>query len=131
MFYLELILIEEHNSALNYGYTILLTEITRTITKLGYSTLFGIHHCSETNPYNFSCDIIEPFRPIIDKIVYYNFDRILDKDYKKELITSLYLTVNYKNKKLQLSNCIELYLLDIIRFLESGIDMIGEIIFDL
>lgn len=37
---------------------------------------FGIHHVSVNNPYNLSDDLIEPFRPFVDSLV---FENIYDK----------------------------------------------------
>lgn len=117
------------NAALNYGYTILLSEINRMIVTNGYSTIFGIHHKNASNSFNLSCDIIESFRPFIDRIVYFNVDRELDKDYKKELVNCLDNKVLYKGKQYLLYNCIETYFIDIMNYFETGELNIGEIRF--
>ena len=55
------------NDCLDYGYTILLSQFNRVIVSNGYLTQIGIHHIGEFNPFNFSCDLIEPFRFLIDE----------------------------------------------------------------
>ncbi|MEG0577135.1 MAG: type II CRISPR-associated endonuclease Cas1, partial [Bacilli bacterium] len=60
------------NAGLNYGYAILLSTINKEIISLGYITQLGIHHRNEYNEFNLSCDLMEPFRVIIDNYVYYN-----------------------------------------------------------
>lgn len=54
------------NSALNYGYTILTSKISRIIASRGLIPYIGIHHKNEYNQFNLSCDLVEIFRPIVD-----------------------------------------------------------------
>lgn len=58
------------NSALNYGYAILRSIIRKELAVAGFEMSIGIFHRSSENPYNLSDDIIEPFRPFVDAIVY-------------------------------------------------------------
>ena len=48
------------NSALNYGYAILLSTINKEIINNGYLTQLGIHHKNEFNEFNLTCDLMEP-----------------------------------------------------------------------
>lgn len=57
------------NSQLNYGYSVLLSIFNREIISMGYLTQIGINHKNQFNYYNLSCDLIEPFRYIIDAII--------------------------------------------------------------
>lgn len=77
------------NSALNYGYSILLSAINREVVANGCLTQLGVNHCNEFNQFNFSCDIIEPFRVVIDEYVYNNAARQFDKEYKYDLVNLL------------------------------------------
>lgn len=54
------------NNALNYGYKILMSAISRTISKYGLNNYLGIFHIGKSNSYNLACDFIEPLRPIVD-----------------------------------------------------------------
>ena len=74
------------NSALNYGYAVLLSTINKEIIANGYITQIGIHHKNEYNDFNLTCDLMEVFRPIIDSFVYFNQERIFDTNYKLDLI---------------------------------------------
>ena len=58
------------NLALNYGYSIVRGLIARTLTVYGFEPSIGVHHASELNNFNLADDIIEPFRPIVDMIVF-------------------------------------------------------------
>jgi len=72
------------NYALNYGYGILLSLFNKEIVSNGYLTQLGIGHRNTFNQFNLSCDLMEPFRPLIDKIVrqkqYKEFDRVAKHD---------------------------------------------------
>lgn len=57
------------NAALNYGYSILLSAFNREIVAHGYLTQIGIFHDNMFNYFNFSCDLMEPFRILIDRKV--------------------------------------------------------------
>lgn len=97
------------NASLNYGYAILLSTISKEIVNNGYLTQLGIHHKNEFNPYNLACDLMEPFRIIIDSFVYYNKQRELDTNFKLDIINIFNNTYTYNNKKHTLKDIIELY----------------------
>lgn len=97
------------NSALNYGYAVLLSTINKEIVANGYLTQLGIHHKNEFNDFNLTCDLMESFRPIIDAFVYYNKERIFDLNYKLDLINIFNKTFKYKNKQYTLKDIIKKY----------------------
>lgn len=97
------------NAALNYGYAVLLSTINKEITSNGYLTQLGIHHKNEFNDFNLTCDLMEPFRPIIDSFVYYNKERIFDLNYKLDLINIFNKAFKYKNKQYTLKDIIKKY----------------------
>ena len=57
------------NAALNYGYGIILSCFNREIAANGYITQIGLFHDNMFNQFNLGSDIMEPFRPIIDRAV--------------------------------------------------------------
>lgn len=97
------------NSALNYGYAILLSTINKEIVNNGYLTQLGIHHKNEFNEFNLTCDLIEPFRVIIDKFVYNNLDKKFDTDYKLDLVNLFNQRFRYNKKMYILKDIIEMY----------------------
>ena len=74
------------NKALDYGYSILLSIFNREIVRKGYITPLGINHRNEFNQFNLSCDLMEPFRPLIDEIVYNNREFAFENTFKLKLI---------------------------------------------
>ena len=97
------------NAALNYGYAILLSTINKEVISNGYITQIGIHHKNEFNEFNLSCDLMEPFRIIIDNFVYYNQDRELDTAYKLDIVNIFNNRYKYDNKNYVLKDAIKIY----------------------
>lgn len=58
------------NAHLNYAYTILRSAVARALVLYGWLPALGIFHRSELNPFNLADDFIEPFRPLVDLLVW-------------------------------------------------------------
>lgn len=97
------------NAALNYGYAILLSTINKEIINNGYLTQLGIHHKNEFNEFNLTCDLMEPFRIIIDNFVYYNQERKLDTEYKLDIVNIFNETFRYQGKNYTLKDIIKMF----------------------
>ena len=107
------------NIALDYGYTILLSIFNREVVSKGYITPLGINHKNEFNQFNLSCDLMEPYRPLVDYIVYNNINNVLDKSYKYKLINVINESVNIEYKEQFVSNAIPIFINSVFRFLEN------------
>jgi CRISP-associated protein Cas1 len=57
---------DKRNKMLNYGYAVVRGGLARALVASGLLPCFGVHHASQTNPFNLADDLIEPFRPILD-----------------------------------------------------------------
>lgn len=57
------------NNLLNYGYAILRALVARSLTASGLLPTLGIHHRNQYNAYCLADDIMEPYRPFVDKVV--------------------------------------------------------------
>lgn len=57
------------NPLLNYGYAILRAVTARSLVASGMLPTFGIHHHNKYNAYALADDIMEPYRPFVDRIV--------------------------------------------------------------
>lgn len=62
------------NPALNYGYAILRAAVARALTGSGLLCVAGIHHSNQYNPFGLADDIMEPFRPFVDEMVFSSRD---------------------------------------------------------
>ena len=60
----------EPNNLLNYGYEILRAVVARALVCSGMLPTLGIHHHNRYNAYCLADDIMEPYRPYVDEIVY-------------------------------------------------------------
>ena len=57
------------NALLNYGYAILRAVIARSLVGSGLLPTLGIHHHNRYNAYCLADDIMEPYRPYVDRLV--------------------------------------------------------------
>lgn len=58
------------NNLLNYGYAILRAIVTRSLVSSGLLPTLGIHHHNRYNAFCLADDIMEPYRPYVDRIVF-------------------------------------------------------------
>ena len=64
------------NALLNYGYAILRAVVARALVCCGLLPTLGIHHHNRYNAYCLADDIMEPYRPYVDKLVCKMLDEI-------------------------------------------------------
>lgn len=98
------------NAYLNYGYTIYRSAIARAVAAAGLHPGIGLNHCNESNPFQLVDDLIEPFRPVIDILVWRlaqeNELTSLTNEHKKVLAKSVYFDVATGNQKSPMMACI-------------------------
>ena len=111
--------VDNINTALDYGYSIILSLLNREIVSKGYITQLGINHRNEFNQFNLSCDLMEIFRPLVDEIVYKNKESEFDKNYKYKLIDLYNREVIIDEKQQYLSNAVSIFSLSVFKFLEN------------
>ena len=99
------------NACLNFGYSIIRAYIGRVCVGHGLVCMLGIHHKNEYNAYNLVDDLMEPFRPFVDYVVYKNMLNIkfIKRENRLELVNILNQQVKYSNQKVLVSNAIEKY----------------------
>lgn len=110
----------EINAALNYGYAILLSTFNKEIVSNGYITQLGINHKNEFNEFNLACDLMEPFRVVIDNFVYHNIPVKFDTEYKMNLVNIFNNNYKYKNKSYTLKDVINKFVKNIFKTIEDG-----------
>lgn len=97
------------NAALNYGYSILLSAFNREIAAAGYCTQLGLFHDNMFNPFNLASDLMEPFRPLVDRAVLQMRPEKLETEEKTQLIGLINCEVNIAGKRQYLLNAIRIY----------------------
>ena len=94
------------NSLLNYGYSIIRGLVARAIVAGRLHPSIGLHHHNQYNGLALADDIMEPFRPWVDRRIRSlsdcNHDICIDRETKTELLSLISVTVNYKGKDMPL-----------------------------
>ena len=57
------------NKALNYGYAVVRAMVARAVCASGLHPSLGLHHRHDRNTFALADDLMEPARPIVDRIV--------------------------------------------------------------
>lgn len=115
------------NAALNYGYTILLSEMARIVVGHGYALPLGIHHKGGNNAFNLACDCMEPFRPLVDFAAYSNGERELDSAYKQELVRILNKEILYRGARCGVRRAMDCYFTEVAESVRQKKILTGEI----
>lgn len=100
---------EPVNAALNYGYSLILSTINREIAANGYLTQLGFFHDNMFNQFNLSCDLMEPFRVLVDRYVHQNMFSQFSADEKHMMLEILQQEIGINNTRQTLVNGIKIY----------------------
>lgn len=98
------------NSLLNYGYAIVRSMVCRYIVAHGLNPALGIFHHNKLNPFCLTDDIIEPFRPLVDMLVYTNqdnFDTDMSPHNKRLLASMVDIQIAISGEKMMLPLAID------------------------
>lgn len=106
------------NAGLDYGYSLLLSMFAREIVATGCVTQLGLKHSNQFNPFNFASDIMEPFRPLVDRIVYENRESDFSK-IKAKLFQIFIHNYEYSGKEMFLTNIVSDYTKKVVRALNN------------
>lgn len=94
------------NTLLNYGYSILRAAVSRALVSSGLFPAIGIFHHNRSNAFPLADDIMEPYRPFVDEVVYdltMQGRTELTKETKADLIMVLYADTYYEKTTRPLS----------------------------
>ncbi len=89
------------NPSLNYGYAIIRAAVARALAGSGLLVTLGIHHHNKYNNFALADDIMEPFRPFCDWLVYRQIHSVPDyhnitKERKAEFLNLLQADCLYR-----------------------------------
>ncbi|GIV32612.1 MAG: CRISPR-associated endonuclease Cas1 [Patescibacteria group bacterium] len=85
---------EPPNQLLNYGYAILRAAAARSLVASGLLPTLGIHHHNKYNAFCLADDIMEPFRPFVDRVVWERIRQGAAGDITREDKTALLEVLN-------------------------------------
>lgn len=97
------------NAALNYGYSIILSAFNREIVSNGYISQLGLHHDNMFNQFNLGSDLMEPFRILVDRIVYKIKPEKFEHEEKMEVLRVMQQEVRIAERNEFVSNAITIY----------------------
>ena len=106
------------NGCLNYGYAVLLSAFNREIVSSGYLTQLGIWHDNEFNEFNLACDLMEPFRVVVDRTAMGLEDG--EKEFKKKMANILNYKTFIDGKNTTLDLAIRQFSRSVFHALETG-----------
>lgn len=89
----------EPNNLLNYGYTILRAAVARALMGSGLLPAIGIFHRNKYNAFPLADDIMEPYRPYVDEVVYRLYSqgkKELLKEIKAEILKILFTDTQFE-----------------------------------
>lgn len=97
------------NAALNYGYGIILSLANREIVSNGYITQIGLFHDNMFNAFNLGSDLMEPYRILIDQMVYQMKPEKFEHEEKMMILDILNQEVVIDNKRNYVMNALKIY----------------------
>lgn len=108
------------NAALNYGYSLILSAFNREIAANGYFTQLGLFHDNMFNQFNLSCDLMEPFRILVDRWVRENDYKAFESEQKHHILGLLSQHVLIDSNRQTLLNAVKLYTKSVFEALNDG-----------
>lgn len=97
------------NAALDYGYSVILSVFNREVAGNGYITQLGFFHDNIYNPFNLSSDLMEPYRVLVDRIVYQSEFTKFEAEEKHMVLGVLKSEVTINHSRQALPNAIKIY----------------------
>ncbi|MFV0559316.1 MAG: type II CRISPR-associated endonuclease Cas1 [Enterococcus sp.] len=113
------------NAGLNYGYTLVMSIFAREIVKSGCMTQFGLKHSNQFNDFNLASDLMEPFRPLVDEIVFSQKDKSFQV-IKRNLFDLFNTSYFYNGKNMYLTNIVNDYTKKVIKALNNEREGVPE-----
>ena len=108
------------NAALDYGYSLILSTFNKEISYNGYITQLGLFHDNIYNPFNLSSDLMEPFRILVDRMVYENMFAKFESDEKHKMLRLLEKEIKIGGNRQVFTNGVRIYVRSVLDALCDG-----------
>ncbi len=111
------------NACLNYGYTILRGMIARALVVAGLNPNLGLHHRNMLNNFNLADDLIEPFRPYVDLMVYNILEEGANdftQSVKRKMFSLTNISIEIDKKQQPINYAIEIMMDSVVRSIKLG-----------
>ena len=117
------------NNLLNYGYTILRAAVARALVGTGLYPAFGVFHRNRYNAFPLADDVMEPYRPFVDEIVYHlYYDGAvseLDNQSKGKLLRVLFSDVKIGKVTRPLENALSITTASLLKMYKGESDKLS------
>lgn len=117
------------NNLLNYGYSILRAAVARALIGSGLYPAFGVFHRNRYNAFPLADDVMEPYRPFVDEIVYYLYYdgavNELDSQSKGKLLRVLFSDVKMGKVTRPLENALSLTTASLLKMYKGETDKLS------
>lgn len=110
----------EYTALLDYGYSIIRAAVARELVAHGFTPQLGIHHSNSRNAYNLADDLMEPYRPFVDCLVFAEAPVAFDAAARRRLASVLESTTVLKGQRMLVRNSIEASVESLRRAFEKG-----------
>ncbi len=97
------------NAALDYGYSLILSIVNREVSYNGYITQLGLFHDNIYNCFNLSSDLMEPYRILVDRMVYQNRFCKFETEEKRKMLHIFETEVKIGGSWQILTNAVRIY----------------------
>ncbi len=117
------------NDMLNYGYSILRAAVTRALLGSGLYPAFSVFHRNRYNAFPLADDIMEPYRPFVDELVYHLYydggHDELNSEVKAELQRVLFCDVKMGKVKRPLEIALSMTTASLDKFYRGELDKLS------
>ncbi len=117
------------NNMLNYGYAILRAAVARALIGTGLYPAFGVFHRNRYNAFPLADDVMEPYRPFVDEVVYHLYYdeavKELDNPSKGKLLRLLFSDVKIGKVTRPLENALSITTASLLKYLKGETDKLS------
>lgn len=113
------------NASLDYGYSLVMSMFARELVVTGCMTQFGLKHTNQFNEFNLASDIMEPFRPVVDEVVY-EYQNESFYITKRALLNIFNEPIQYGKNQVYLTNIVSDYTKKVVKVLNCECATIPE-----
>lgn len=107
------------NAALNYGYALLLSVVNKEIAYNGYITQLGLFHDNVFNSFNLTSDLMEPFRILVDRLVYNSRFAKFETEEKRSMLQLFEQEISIDGQVQVFANAIKVYVRSVFQALNE------------
>lgn len=110
------------NAALDYGYSILRSQMARAVIAHGLNAHLGIFHRGPGNAFNLADDLLEPFRPLVDREVasLIDDDELFARKHRLELVRLPTRKISHRGQRITVAHAMNDVVESLLAVFESG-----------